>query len=183
MGLFFKFNSLRNITWQFLTCPSGQVAENQLVRQKINLFSDEWTSVKVFTAVENCFCTSINFSWSPDLQPLNHICKLWLSLFLISVTKKSNNVKLPLRFSFTSIPNPYVLTYILKSTLLGVNVIGCGRNEFRLKAYAKTCPGPGQFIAIRCDIAQESEINHMIQVIKQNYGTVDILINNAGKDK
>ena len=63
----------------------------------------------------------------------------------------------------------------------GVNVIGCGRNEFRLKAYAKTCPGPGQFIPIRCDIAQEMEIAHMVQVIKQNYGTVDILVNNAGK--
>ena len=76
---------------------------------------------------------------------------------------------------------PFTLFLILHVIISGVNVIGCGRNEFRLKAYAKNCQGPGQFIAIRCDIAQEMEIAHMIQVIKQNYGTVDILINNAGE--
>ena len=38
------------ICQNFSLAHPGKLLKNQLVRQKINLFSDEWTSVKVFTA-------------------------------------------------------------------------------------------------------------------------------------
>lgn len=44
----------------------------------------------------------------------------------------------------------------------------------------KNVQGPGQFHAIECDISQENNVVDVFNDIKNKFGSVHILVNNAG---
>ena len=44
----------------------------------------------------------------------------------------------------------------------------------------KTVQGPGKFYARECDVTKAADVNSTFEWIKQNLGTMNILINNAG---
>lgn len=63
----------------------------------------------------------------------------------------------------------------------GANVVICGRSEDSLKRAYKDLPFKStNILAIPCDISDKQQINQMMSRIKEEMGTVDILINNAG---
>ncbi len=62
----------------------------------------------------------------------------------------------------------------------GMNVVGCGRNIERLKDFASSLNGPGQFIPVKCDISIEEEVLDMFKTAKQKLGGIHVCINNAG---
>ena len=43
--------------------------------------------------------------------------------------------------------------------------------------------GPGEFYAKKCDISQESEVVDAFDWIKDTFGSLQILVNNAGTGK
>ena len=60
-------------------------------------------------------------------------------------------------------------------------IVGCGRRLNRLQELEREMQANGfGFKGIECDLRQESDILRMFQYIRQEYGGVDILINNAG---
>lgn len=63
----------------------------------------------------------------------------------------------------------------------GAKVVICGRSEEDLQEAAKDLAFRGNgFLAIPCDITDKQQIKQMVQRIKLEMGSVDILINNAG---
>lgn len=63
-------------------------------------------------------------------------------------------------------------------TAKGNKVIIVGRTESRLEAAAESLPG---VTAIRCDINNESDIQHLIKKVTAEYPELSVLINNAGR--
>uniref|UniRef100_H2ZIJ3 Dehydrogenase/reductase SDR family member 11 n=1 Tax=Ciona savignyi TaxID=51511 RepID=H2ZIJ3_CIOSA len=64
----------------------------------------------------------------------------------------------------------------------GMKVVGCARNEEKLKKIALEINGngPGEMFPFKCDVKEESNIVEMFQYIKEKFGTVHVLVNNAG---
>lgn len=63
----------------------------------------------------------------------------------------------------------------------GMTVIGCGRRFKRLEALAKQVNNEsGTFIGIQCDLRDKNSIQSVFQQIRENFGGLDVLINNAG---
>ena len=63
----------------------------------------------------------------------------------------------------------------------GMTVIGCGRRQERLEALAELMRDEsGTFIGIQCDLRDTNSIQSLFQQIRERYGGLDVLINNAG---
>ena len=61
------------------------------------------------------------------------------------------------------------------------NIIATGTNEEKLKNLQKNYPK--KLKTIKCDLADDNQIDHLIEEAQSYHGTVDILINNAGITK
>ena len=61
-------------------------------------------------------------------------------------------------------------------------VIGCAKNEERLKNTADTINkvGPGKMYAFKCDISKEEEVLSLFSFVKEKFGKIHICVNNAG---
>lgn len=63
----------------------------------------------------------------------------------------------------------------------GMKVVGCARTEEKLKIIEKhILRNGGQFMSIVCDLRKHDAIISMFAKIKENWGGVDVCINNAG---
>jgi NAD(P)-dependent dehydrogenase (short-subunit alcohol dehydrogenase family) len=66
----------------------------------------------------------------------------------------------------------------------GANVVICGRSPGSLlpaHASLSALAAPGQQVRMQaCDVASEPQVNHLIQSTVEHFGSVQILINNAG---
>ncbi len=62
-----------------------------------------------------------------------------------------------------------------------MNVIGCGRNNDRLKEMAEHVKDMGNFMPVQCDIAKEDSVIEMFKVAKEKFNGIDVMINNAGQ--
>ncbi len=64
---------------------------------------------------------------------------------------------------------------------LGVKVVVCGRRLDPLeKIVDQIKTGAGQALAVQGDVADENDVERIVETARKNFGTVDILINNAG---
>lgn len=61
----------------------------------------------------------------------------------------------------------------------GMKVVGCARRLEALETLAEEAGG-GECLALRCDLRNESEILAMFEQIRERWGGVDVLVNNAG---
>ncbi|MCD1117614.1 SDR family oxidoreductase [Chryseobacterium turcicum] len=59
----------------------------------------------------------------------------------------------------------------------GNKVIIVGRTESKLKAAAESLPGVA---AIRCDVSNESDVQHLVNRVTTEFPELSVLINNAG---
>jgi len=63
----------------------------------------------------------------------------------------------------------------------GAKVVICGRSEESLQQASKDLESKSApHLAIQCDVADKQQIKDMIRQINETFGTVDVLINNAG---
>jgi len=63
----------------------------------------------------------------------------------------------------------------------GADVLICGRNEKTLEeAREKIASAGHKVVAIRCDVSREDEVKHLFQVADEEFGRVDVMVNNAG---
>lgn len=63
----------------------------------------------------------------------------------------------------------------------GAKIVICGRSEETLqKASVELSHYEAEFLAIPCDITDKEQIEDLIQQVKNEFGPIDILINNAG---
>ena len=64
----------------------------------------------------------------------------------------------------------------------GANVLICARHEAEVHEAAERLSslGPGRAVGIRCDMRSEEEVRAMVDRCATEFGSVDILINNAG---
>ncbi|VDK55266.1 unnamed protein product [Gongylonema pulchrum] len=65
-----------------------------------------------------------------------------------------------------------------------MRVVFCARREEKLKELARKlevegCPS-SNLLPVVCDVTQISEVQYMLDRTMETYGTVDVLINNAG---
>ncbi|XP_069997953.1 dehydrogenase/reductase SDR family member 11 isoform X1 [Penaeus vannamei] len=63
----------------------------------------------------------------------------------------------------------------------GMKVIGAARNADRIQALSNELSGmPGSLTAMKCDLTKDLEVLNLFTGIKQQFGGVDVCINNAG---
>ena len=63
----------------------------------------------------------------------------------------------------------------------GCKVVVCGRRPDRLEQTVQTIAAAGgQGLALKVDVSNEDEIERLVQTTLENFGKIDILINNAG---
>lgn len=62
----------------------------------------------------------------------------------------------------------------------GMKVIGCGRNLEALQSIASKISKNGGMHCIKCDVSTEESILQMFKEVETKYGTLHVLINNAG---
>jgi NAD(P)-dependent dehydrogenase (short-subunit alcohol dehydrogenase family) len=64
----------------------------------------------------------------------------------------------------------------------GAHVVLCARNLARCEAAAKDIAGtgPGEVLAIRCDVTSQDDTLAMAEQVMKHFGRVDVLVNNAG---
>lgn len=63
----------------------------------------------------------------------------------------------------------------------GAAVLICGRNEEKLSGTAREIRELGfRATALVCDVSRESEVRHLVETTVQEFGKVDLLVNNAG---
>ena len=64
---------------------------------------------------------------------------------------------------------------------LGFHVIMTGRSSEKIQASLQEITAPGRSLAAyQLDVTSEPSIRHLQEVLKENYGRVDVLIHNAG---
>ncbi len=69
----------------------------------------------------------------------------------------------------------------LKCADEGGQVAICGRTPERLTEVERDITGAGgNALAIRCDVSQSQEVENMIRCVVDQFGRLDVLINNAG---
>jgi len=67
----------------------------------------------------------------------------------------------------------------------GITVVGIARNVGKIRAIAReeaVDNAPGHLFGIKCDLANEEEILSVFEKIRDDFGRIDICINNAGFD-
>jgi short-subunit dehydrogenase len=65
----------------------------------------------------------------------------------------------------------------------GARVAICARDEAELeRAQTELVQRGGEVFALTCDVTQQAQVEQMIQQVKERFGAIDILINNAGTD-
>jgi short-subunit dehydrogenase len=63
----------------------------------------------------------------------------------------------------------------------GAKVAICARDEETLKhAQAKLKAQGIQVVAVACDVTKSEQVSTLVRVVRQRYGQVDVLVNNAG---
>jgi len=63
----------------------------------------------------------------------------------------------------------------------GMRVAFCGRREDRLDALAHECAGLGvEALAVKVDLRDTAEIGRLFEDVRNRWGGVDVLVNNAG---
>jgi NAD(P)-dependent dehydrogenase (short-subunit alcohol dehydrogenase family) len=63
----------------------------------------------------------------------------------------------------------------------GARVVICGRdNESLQRAFAELSRDGGEVLAIRCDVRDQVQVDAMVGRVHEQWGAVDVLINNAG---
>nr|XP_002130258.1 dehydrogenase/reductase SDR family member 11-like [Ciona intestinalis] len=64
----------------------------------------------------------------------------------------------------------------------GMKVVGCARNEKKLKQIASEINGKGQgeMFPFKCDVTDESNILEMFKFVEEKFGKIHVLVNNAG---
>lgn len=64
----------------------------------------------------------------------------------------------------------------------GANVVICARNEEEVRGAAErlNAGGGGRVRAVRCDMRSYDDVRALIEVAVQEFGGVDVLVNNAG---
>ncbi len=66
----------------------------------------------------------------------------------------------------------------------GLNVVVCARREERLRELVKEIEADGgTALAVRADLCKDDDIMALFEVIRDQFGGVDVLINNAGFGK
>ncbi|XP_014208950.1 farnesol dehydrogenase [Copidosoma floridanum] len=65
----------------------------------------------------------------------------------------------------------------------GVTVIGLARRRILMEEGTKNFEGKGNFYIKECDVSREASVDNVFDWIKNTFGTVNILINNAGSIK
>ncbi|GKT46895.1 3-beta-hydroxycholanate 3-dehydrogenase (NAD(+)) 2 [Colletotrichum spaethianum] len=61
----------------------------------------------------------------------------------------------------------------------GSNVVICDNNEERIQKAAAELGGAGRLTAVKTDITDQSQVQELFDKIAENFGTLDILVNNA----
>jgi NAD(P)-dependent dehydrogenase (short-subunit alcohol dehydrogenase family) len=64
----------------------------------------------------------------------------------------------------------------------GARVAVCARDEGELQRVRDELEPRGLILAIACDVTEQAQVNSMIEQVKEQLGTIDVLINNAGAD-
>jgi len=64
----------------------------------------------------------------------------------------------------------------------GMKVAACARNLAALQELQETVKGSGvgEILPIKCDLRNDAEVTDMFEVIRKQYGGVDVCVNNAG---
>src|SRR5438093_12899534 len=64
----------------------------------------------------------------------------------------------------------------------GLNVIVCSRTQTEIDTVVKEIKsiGKGQVLGRKCDVGVTAEVNDLVKEALNNYGEIDVLINNAG---
>ncbi len=62
-----------------------------------------------------------------------------------------------------------------------MNVIGCGRNNDKLKEMSEHVKDMETFVPVQCDIGKEDNVIEMFKVAKEMFNGIDVMINNAGQ--
>jgi 3-oxoacyl-[acyl-carrier protein] reductase len=63
----------------------------------------------------------------------------------------------------------------------GAIVVLCGRGKANIEKVSETIIGAGgRALAIEADVSSEADVNRMIETIRETYGRLDVVINNAG---
>ena len=63
----------------------------------------------------------------------------------------------------------------------GASVVVAARRKERLEELAgKIEAGGGKALAVACDVAQESDVDQLVEQTLRAYGSVDVIVNNAG---
>ena len=63
---------------------------------------------------------------------------------------------------------------------VGTNVMICGRNKETIQKAVDSLELFGSVAGVQCDVTNYDEVRAMMQATKKKFGSVDILINNAG---
>lgn len=66
---------------------------------------------------------------------------------------------------------------------VGMNVVGCARNVGKIEELSEVinkAGKSGRLIAVKCDVSQEDEVKAAFQKARDEFGGVDVCINNAG---
>jgi NAD(P)-dependent dehydrogenase (short-subunit alcohol dehydrogenase family) len=65
----------------------------------------------------------------------------------------------------------------------GARVTICARDEAELqRAHSELKQRGGDVLALTCDVTDQAQVEQMIQHVREQFGAIDILINNAGTD-
>lgn len=65
----------------------------------------------------------------------------------------------------------------------GARVALCARDEAELeRARTDLAQRGGDVFALTCDVTHQAQVEQMVQQVKEHFGAIDILINNAGTD-
>uniref|UniRef100_H2YXV8 Dehydrogenase/reductase SDR family member 11 n=1 Tax=Ciona savignyi TaxID=51511 RepID=H2YXV8_CIOSA len=64
----------------------------------------------------------------------------------------------------------------------GMKVVGCARNEKKLEQIASKVNGKGlgEMFPFKCDVTNEKCILEMFQYVKKTFGSMHVMVNNAG---
>jgi short-subunit dehydrogenase len=64
---------------------------------------------------------------------------------------------------------------------LGCRIVMCARDELELLRARQQVERLGtEVVAVRCDVSRQDEVEHLVQVARQHFGRIDILVNDAG---
>ncbi|HEY9738105.1 MAG TPA: SDR family NAD(P)-dependent oxidoreductase [Trichocoleus sp.] len=66
---------------------------------------------------------------------------------------------------------------------MGAQLAICARDDAELeRAQAELAQQGGEVFALTCDVTDQAQVEQMVQQVKDRFGMIDILINNAGTD-